>query len=327
MVDQNYIPHVNTSSVEDDHALLDLALSLGGHVAMVDLDEFHQALESYLTRHNPIPEEPAQALAAGAPERVPLSMMQISPFIEYRAGASLLKAHKGGIPKQPKGGKRKPIDGFSPSARRRLMAMIAGVRRDAPLPMFITLTYPEVFPDPKTSKRHLDTFFKRFKRAFPAGGSIWKLEPQQRGAPHFHIMTWGCDLLQVMQFVPQAWFEIAGSNDQKHLMWHCGELGNQHCVQQVRKFEGVRSYASKYLGKTFEVAGWQGRWTGRYWGVINRGAVPLGELVRSDLTRHKAIEVIRYQRRFASLKKFSNNKSLTIFCDVDQWINKLDIVK
>jgi hypothetical protein len=191
----------------------------------------------------------------GAPERRSartLSTAHITPFFEYSAGASLFKASRGGDCEQVGGGKRGKINGFSYSSRRRLMMTIARVRRDAALPMFVTLTYPDNFPDPAESKVHLDIFIKRFRRAFPAGGLVWKLEPQQRGAPHFHCLVWGVDLLSLMAFVPVAWFEIAGGGDPKHIAWHrgfCGH-GNKHCVQQVQTFKGVWYYASKYLGKT-----------------------------------------------------------------------------
>ena len=271
-------------------------------------------------------EEPRGVARRVRAEGSPLSKAHISPHVEYRAGASLLKSHVGGLrPEQLGGGKRGAIAGFSDDARRRLLYMIAGVRRDAGLPLFITLTYPESFPDPKTSKRHLDSFSKRCKRAFPGIGFIWKLEPQQRGAPHYHLLTWGVSIAVMMEFVPQAWFEIAGNGDYKHLMWHSGSLGNGnvHCVQQVNSFKGVMAYASKYLGKTFEVSGWQEVWTGRFWGVVNRGNIPLGELIQEEVTQKKAQEFIRYQRRFSGFKKFRSNKSLTTFCDADQWIKKV----
>ena len=321
--------YISNEDVQSDYALLDLALSLGGHVAEVQEGKFKQALHEYSTRlelaQRPASEEPA-LYARGSEVGAPLSKVHISPHVEYRAGASLLKAHRGGVSEAPKGGRRGAIGGFSSAARRRLMYFISSVRRDAKLPLFVTLTYPEDFPDPKTSKRHLRMFLKRLER-FMAGkglyGLIWKLEPQERGAPHYHIMIWGCDLIELMGFVPQAWYEIAGGGDYKHFMWHSGEFENQHCVQQVRKFEGVRNYASKYLGKTFEVAGWSEKWTGRFWGVVNRDAIPLGELVQVEVTKKKAVELMRYGRRFAGLDKFRSNKSLTIFCDADQWIEKV----
>jgi hypothetical protein len=306
----NYIPQEDLS-VLSDYALLDFALSLGGRFVSVQSGQGQ--------------EEPARvpAVSAGG-AGVPLSKAHISPHIEYRAGASLLKAHRGGEKQeQVGGGLRGAIGGFSAGARRRLMYFIASVQRDAPLPVFITLTYPEVFPDPRQSKKHLDRFFKRLDRAFPQHGTVWKLEPQERGAPHYHLMTWGCDLQELQDFIPSAWFDIAGNGDMKHLRWHRGEFGNQHCVQQVRKFEGVRSYASKYLGKTFEVAGWSEQWTGRFWGVVNRSNIPLGELVQEEVTREKAVELLRYERRFSGLDKFRSNRSLTIFCNVNQWIEKV----
>ena len=322
----NYIPSEELP-LQGDYALVDFTLSLGGHVATVQPGAFRVALDQYLTRLEQgtdlATEELAPIPGAGSVQASPLSKVHISPYIEYRAGASLLKAHRGGVSEAPKGGKRGAIAGFSSAARRRLMYFIASVRRDASLPLFITLTYPENFPDPKQSKKHLDAFFKRFNRAYPEHGTVWKLEPQERGAPHFHLMAWGCELSALMEFIPSAWYDIAGGGDEKHLLWHCGKFGNQHCVQQVRKFEGVRSYASKYLGKTFEVAGWSEKWTGRFWGVVNRSNIPLGELVQEEVTREKAIELLRYERRFSGLNKFRTNKSLTIFCDASQWIEKV----
>jgi len=266
-------------------------------------------------------------LATGDRAGLTLSKAHICPHVEYRTGASILKTHRGGQKEDLiGGGLRGEVKGFSDASRRRLMYLIGGIRRDADLPLFITLTYPNAFPDAISSKRHLRMFWKRLDRYLKslevAYGLIWKLEPQKRGAPHYHILLWGCSLEVLSDFVPGAWFDIAGGGDEKHLRWHKGEFENQHCVQQVYSRNGVMRYASKYLGKTFEVEGWQK--VGRYWGIINRANIPFGELVQEDVTRSKAVEIIRYQRRFSKVKK-RNNKSLTTFCDVDQWVDKLDI--
>ena len=263
------------------------------------------------------------ASSVGVPMGAPLSKAHIRPFVEYRAGAGLLKAHRGGQKDdQVGGGLRGAVKGFSVSSRRRLLQTVRSIKLDAELPLFITLTYPETFPDANTSKRHHKMFFQRFNRAFPAHGSIWKLEPQKRGAPHYHLLTWGCDLDQVQNFVPAAWAEIASGGDPKHKTWHEGGFNNQHCVQQVYNQKGVLAYAAKYLGKTFEVEGWEK--VGRYWGIINRNNIPFGELVKQEVTYKKAVEILRYGKRFTGLKK-RNNRSLNIFCDADQWIEKLEI--
>lgn len=205
------------------------------------------------------------------------------------------------------------------------MRMIARVRRDVPLPLFITLTYPKVFPTPAGAKKNIFAFFNRLRRAFPGLGLIWKLEPQKRGAPHFHMLAWGAELQELRKMVPQAWYEIAGGGDEDHLKWHRGQLGNgnKHCVQQVRSWRGVWSYASKYLGKTFEVDGW--KWPGRFWGVVNRGVVPFGVERSIFVSRSEALTIQRYQRRFAG--KLRSARTMNLLCDASQWAKKLELEK
>lgn len=310
-----------TGSLIKNHLVL-----AGGGYGLVTLGRV-QPVSDYIVFQEHV--QRGEPLAGGSPLNcAPLSTSHIRPFVEYRAGAGILKAHRGGLKDQDIiRGVRGDIKGFSNASRRRLMQLIAGIRFDADLPLFITLTYPNSFPDAVSSKRHLKMFFQRLERYLLSQGIIlyglvWKLEPQKRGAPHYHMMLWGCELPVLAVWLPGAWYDIAGNGDKNHLAWHSGELGNQHCVQQVLSREGVMRYASKYLGKTFEVEGWQN--VGRYWGVVKRSNIPFGELVVEEVTRKKAVEVMRYQRRFAGLKG-SSKKSSTIFCDADQWVEKLQI--
>jgi len=259
-----------------------------------------------------------------------LSKTHISPLevpgVTWCVGASVITVSKGGRCQAVAGGLRSHIKGFSKASRYRLLTTIGKVRRDAALPLFVVLTYPHEFPTARASKKHIDKFWKRLKRAFPGHGSIWKLEPQLRGAPHYHVLTWGCDLKAMQAWIPGAWFAIAGGGDLRHLAWHkglCGN-GNKHCVQQVRSWRGVWAYAAKYLGKTFKVEGWES--AGRYWGVINPGNIPFGEIRIQELGRREAVQVQRYQRRFTRLRTRSKNRSMTIFCDADQWVEKLELI-
>ena len=250
------------------------------------------------------------------------AVMVRKPFVEWRAGASLLKVSKAEPTKRSGGGLRGVVKGFTRGARQRLMKTIAGVRRDAKLPVFVTLTYPKAFPEPRQSKTHLKRFIMRLRRAFPEAGIIWKLEPQQRGAPHYHLLVWGSSQKNLRGFVPTAWYEIAGGGDPLHLLWHEGKLKNKHCVNAVYSFKGVWAYASKYLGKTFEVAGWDSKAVGRHWAVVKPVNIPFGEPQTLEVSRSTAVQVMRYQKRFAKLKGRSY-PSLTVFCDSEQWINKV----
>ena len=97
------------------------------------------------------------------------------------------------------------------------------------------------------------------------------------------------------------------------------------CVTKVRSFRGVWSYASKYLGKTFEVAEWGNKWTGRYWGVVNRENIPFGEIRIIETSLPAVVQCMRYQRRYMSMRKRKNLNSLKTFCNADQWVSKLVI--
>lgn len=254
----------------------------------------------------------------------PLSTAHIRPHVSYHAGASILTASKALPCSAVGGGKRGRVEGFTRGARLRLMRTIGAIRTDAPLPDFVTLTYPEQFPSVQQAKRDLKIYLQRLRRAFPQAGYIWKLEPQQRGAPHYHLLVWGCSTGRLLAFTLKAWHEIAGNGDQKHYKFHAGLLpGSKPCVERVRSFRGVWSYASKYLGKTFEVAEWGSAWTGRFWGVGGRECIPFGEYVEVEQPLSVIVRVQRYQRRYAHLKRSRN--TATIFCTADQWVEKLGL--
>jgi len=235
----------------------------------------------------------------------------------------MLKTTKGQEQEQKGGGLRGSIVGFSRQSRYRLMQMIGSIRRDAELPNFVTLTYPKDFPTVERSKRDLKIFLQRMKRKYPEAGYIWKLEPQDRGAPHFHMLVWGVKTKELFKWVSDNWFDIAGQGDQNAYLFLLGVLrDSKPCVSKVRSWRGVWSYASKYLGKTFEVAQWGNKWTGRYWGIGQKNNIPFGQDMIIDCDLREVVQIMRFQRRYAHIKGRSQN-SLTIFCDADQWIKKL----
>lgn len=167
-------------------------------------------------------------------------------------------------PHERKTTKRGKIAGFSARARSRLITFCAKLNRNA-LPLFVTLTWPGEFStDPLQWKRCLDIFLKRLRRAHAESSAIWKLEPQERGAPHYHLLVFGVAFVP-HQLISRWWYEIVGSGDARHL-----QAGIS--IEAVKSREGVMHYASKlYMGK--EIAGFSG--VGRFWGVFNRRHLPL----------------------------------------------------
>lgn len=267
----------------------------------------------------------------GCPSKSSLSKAHIRreiedtrPRIEYAKGASLIRTTKDIKTDAVGGGLRGGIKGFSIQSRRRMLEMIACVKRDAELPCFVTITYPGVFPTVARSKRDLKVFIQRMIWKFPEVGGMWKLEPQHRGAPHFHMLIWNIDQADLFTWVVENWYQIAGNGDINHKLFHLGALkDSEPCVTKVNSFKGVWFYAAKYIGKTFEVAEWGKTWTGRFWGVIQRNKIPFGEVQSIDLPLASVVQCMRYQRRFMSMRKRKNLNSLKTFCDADQWVDRL----
>jgi hypothetical protein len=213
--------------------------------------------------------------------------------------------------------KRGAVKTFSRSSRRRLMRTLARTKRSN-MPIFVTLTYPAIFPeDPQEWKRHLKNFFARLGRQFPGAAGVWKLEPQKRGAPHYHLLIWGVDYVDLRFWVPRAWYEVVGSDDKKHLA-----AGTR--VEELRSWNGVMSYASKYLGKVDKAASCAELWqaAGRYWGVFQRENMPWGEMVTVPCSEKEAVQAIRYLRRFGHIPARDYAK-LTAIASADFWYAKL----
>jgi len=101
----------------------------------------------------------------------------------------------------------------------------------------------------------------RLERRYPGIVLIWRLEFQERGAPHFHLLVFNVERIDIL-WLSRAWFEVVGSGDIRHL-----KAGTQ--VQQVKSWRGVLYYVGKYLAKAAGVS----FATGRVWGVI--GGLPV----------------------------------------------------
>lgn len=176
---------------------------------------------------------------------------------------------------------------FSNQSRLRLISKAQQInqRKILPNPVFITLTYPFIFPRSHSiCKKHLDTFIKRLSRLYSEFFLIWRLEYQvekgtKRGAPHYHIILFFRDnrsrvrdLRRFQQWLSLAWFEIVKSGDPKHLA-----AGTQ--AQRLRNWRGVIFYVGKYLAKVSQsgVPDVMEDLPGRFWGIAGRSYLPLDE--------------------------------------------------
>lgn len=170
----------------------------------------------------------------------------------------------GGAVRHKGGGARKPITEWTTKSRRACETHIRNLPMDS-IKAMATLTYPKEFPvDGKRVKRDLDNLKKRLKRRGING--VWFFEFQKRGAPHYHMYLDGYPLAGV-KMIANAWYEIVGSGDPKHLEWHLGTLSGRPCLEYMRKPHAASWYASKYAVKAEQKEVPENfRNVGRFWG-------------------------------------------------------------
>ena len=240
---------------------------------------------------------------------------------KFHLRASLVRINIPASRDRPRGGgDRSDICGFSAQSHKRMMLLLNTIVRDCPLPLFVTLTYPGVWtPDPREWKRHLHNFGEWLRAKFPRASYVWKLEPQERGAPHFHLMIWGIRFVP-WQVIAVRWCEIVSDLDFKApRTWSTGKSGcaefrafsesveikhggaiADHLragaqTRQVESRNGVKAYAGKnYMGKHFE--GMEG--VGRFWGVHNRKALPRPRAVRRSMPVEAVVTFARIARKW-----------------------------
>jgi hypothetical protein len=185
---------------------------------------------------------------------------------------------------QPK--RRGAIRGFSRASRLRMLEKTAGMDWKAlehPA-LLLTLTYPSEWPeDWMAAKAHLLAFRKRLFRRWPGAGVFWKMERQQRGAPHFHLLVYNVAFIPI-RWLAANWYQIVGSKDPLHL-----KAGTQ--VARVRSSRQAVAYAAKYLGKLGE-NGDNEAW-GRRWGIWNAKQLPI-KLVIAPLSTAAAHKLRRW---------------------------------
>jgi hypothetical protein len=218
-----------------------------------------------------------------------------SPFhIEIAARGTYVKL-RGSRGAPCGGGLRGVVCGFSRASRKRLLDRLNQVPVDVlSSALFITLTFPDEYPDVAEAKRALRRFIKRTKRVWPKSSGVWRMErvPRCSGshvgglAPHFHVLLFSVPWIET-RWLAQTWYESVGSGDERHL--YAGTS-----VERVRTRDGAMHYAAKYMCKP-ELAAMEH--TGRMWAVF--GEAWLDVLVREfSLTRAQFYRLRRVLRTY-----------------------------
>lgn len=261
--------------------------------------------------------------------------------IAFPAVSSNLKLHKAGliIKKNLKrvlrakvGGKRGSIGGFSYQARQRLRRYLLVSGLKTPWVQFgVTLTVPgSVAVDAiERFKEHINRFFLALKRAYPSHGVVYRVELQQRGMPHLHLVVF-CPLSEFAEKFPD-WervlemdkkgfhylFEIAfkGYRDawmQSLFHW---EKRNEVFGASIRAVHydalqtaGAIRYLCDHQSKAKVV---QLGYTGKQWGIIGRrNLIEVEAMKEVDLTSN---QTSAFLRAISRLRAGTVNSPETIF--------------
>lgn len=151
-------------------------------------------------------------------------------------------------PQKRPNGKRGKVSVFSKASRKRLLQLFATL--NAKKYLFLTLTYGDLYPDTDTAKRHLKNFLKRIQYRYPRVCGVWRIEYQDRGAPHYHIVLMNVNFID-KKVIVKLWEEIIGREFSNNTFDKSGERNLTFTrIEAIRKHKKVMSYISKYVAKT-----------------------------------------------------------------------------
>jgi hypothetical protein len=142
------------------------------------------------------------------------------------------------------------IVSFSLNSRRRMIKLISTIQFFSYYKtIFVTLTYHNDFHfDARKTKRDLDNYLKSIKHFLPTIDYIWRLEEQERGAPHFHILFFVREKLskddenKLNDFLKEKWIAIKSCK-----CHYCRNYGV--VVEPINSTRKLVSYVAKYSAK------------------------------------------------------------------------------
>lgn len=235
-------------------------------------------------------------------------------YIEAQGSLLVMKIRSADGHVRRGGGVRGKVTGFSKKSRHRMLIFMSRLRTKGARATFITLTFSGL-PSPEEAKRCLKRFLMRIRRHYASVSGVWRMEVQERGSIHFHVLTFG------LPFIPQKRVQKA---------WEaCTREGRS--IVDIRLASGARrilAYISKYISKptddpdltSLEDVPYQHAprddCSGRVWGWINKKSLPLGERVEGFLVKWSTITWLRFEANLLSEGRASRSVwKVTLFND------------
>lgn len=237
----------------------------------------------------------------------------------------------------PDRAKRGLIGPFTVKSRRRFQWKMASVDENArcftciltmPGNNYLPYDHRELFHEGMAKLR------KAWPSKFPGVGAFWKREPQKRGAMHAHLLIYFGDddspetLRKFQDWLFHKWHDLVGCGDKHHLSNHLrGFRRKGRTDPNFREVDNTNfsQYMAKYLGKDDDCE--EIEHEGRWWGMINKAAIPFGEEVRHTISGREGATLARWARKLrdrraaqAKLKFLLKRSDLpTDFLTLGEW--------
>jgi hypothetical protein len=235
-------------------------------------------------------------------------------YIEAQGSLLVMKIRSADAHVRRGGGLRGKVTGFSKKSRHRMLIFMSRLRTKGARATFLSLTITRLTSS-EEAKIILKRFLMRIRRAYANVSGVWRMEPQERGAWHFHL------LLFDLPYIPQK---------RVQMVWEAC-TGETMSIVDIRLAKGKRkiiSYIAKYISKptedpdltSLEDVPYQHAPheppSGRVWGWINKKALPLGERVEGFLVKWATITWLRFEANLLSEGRASRSVwKVTLFSD------------
>lgn len=210
---------------------------------------------------------------------------------------------------QSGGGKRGEISVFSSGSRFRLFRLMHTLKFETMT--FCTLTYPDEFPtDSKVYKAHLKEWRRRIELKYGKIATVWRLEFQARGAPHFHLLMLDAPFVPVLE-LSNLWANIVHSCDPAHK-----KIGvDVKLITKGTEARLIATYISKYVAKIDNSKqSEQKNKVGRWWGKWNIEEEKPQEFIVIDYEAAEFVDKLTNSEDPEAWRP-ANNTQCTIFGD------------
>lgn len=201
--------------------------------------------------------------------------------------------------------KRGKVNGLSKKSRRKLFNYILRLEQRVGF-YFVTLTYPKEYEtNYEIWKKQLHQLYSSLRYHYPKMGFLWKLEFQQRGAPHFHLLMFDPSSpkeREIGKLIKEHWYRIVGQKSKSFRHWGTD-------TKAIHDIKGSGFYLAMYQTKDTYIPA--DMMSGRMWGVYGRNKMPMSEQGTENLSLDKYTLLKRICRKWVAKQK--NSKSYAIY--------------